>query len=275
MLPKVLKLKEIQGKNLDNRKIPLGLFKPSYVGGFVGKTGSGKSTALLNMLQEYQKANTFDRYILFSPSADDDPKYNVINWDSVHESYSDNKLKEIMKQQDEDIKDFRQYQEDIKLYNRLANGANIDSFTKAEKIQLFRMMVGGGDIVQPECRFGREPYICIVFDDLGSSSAYNNNTKCFMNAMACRCRHKNCTMIHAVQHLYQLPRSLRQQCGIMALFKTKDQKILKEIGRENSNTITEDKFIKLFETATQEKHDFLLCDFLSETFRKNYNVLLI
>ena len=96
-----------------------------------------------------------------------------------------------------------------------------------------------------------------------------------MNAMACRCRHKNITMLHATQHLYQIPRALRQQCGIMALFKTKDHKLLKEIARENSSTVTEEDFINLFEAATEEKHDFLLCDFLNETFRKNYNNLLI
>ena len=273
-LPKVVNLHPIPGHELDNRNIPPGLFKPSFVGGFSGATGSGKSTSLLNMLQEYQKSKTYDRYILFSPSAEDDPKYKVINWDEVHENYSDATLRGIVRQQDEDMKEWRDYVSDIKLYNRLANGAKIESFTKAEKIQLFRMMVGG-ELEKPTCRFDREPYICVVFDDLGSSPAYSNNAKCYMNAMACRCRHKNMTMIHAVQYLKQLPRALRNQCLIMAIFKTKDMKLLKDIANENASSVTEDEFIKLFEAATQEKHDFLLCDFLNETFRKNFNNLLL
>ena len=61
----------------------------------------------------------------------------------------------------------------------------------------------------------------------------------------------------------------------MALFRTKDQKLLREIAKENSSDVTEDEFVRLYEEAVREnKHDFLLADFLTETFRKNYDRLM-
>ena len=227
------------------------------------------------MLREYQRAKTWDRYILFSPSAEDDKKYQCISWDEIHESYSDSTLKGILNQQDEDMKEWRQYLEDVKLYNRLANGAKLESFTKAEKVQLFKMMIGG-EIEKPSCKFNREPYIVVVCDDLGSSSAYSNNQRCFMNAMACRCRHKNMTMIHAVQYLKQLPRALRNQCLVMAIFRTRDFRLLECLAEENASDVTKEEFILLHEAAVKEnKHDFLLCDFQNQSYRRNYNNLLL
>ena len=269
-------MKQIPGKQWDNRKVPLGLFQPSYVAGFVGKTGSGKSTALLNMLQEYQKSNTFDKFILFSPSSEDDPKYRVIDWDQIYSRYQEGRFKQIIAQQIDDMKEWKEYQKKKEVYDKfIKNGQSLGGFTNTEKKILFGMIGGEGIIEKPFATMEREPYICVVFDDLGSSSAYSNNTSNFMNAMACRCRHKNITMIHATQHVYQIPRALRQQCSIMALFKTKDHKLLREIAKENSSDVNEDEFISLFEKATEDPHCFLLCDFLNENFRKNFDNLLL
>lgn len=269
-------MKPIPGKLWDNRKLPEGLFQPSYVAGFVGKTGSGKSTALLNMLQEYQKTDTFDKFILFSPSSEDDPKYRVIDWDQIYGSYHEGTFKGIINQQIDDMKEWREHVKKKEVYEKwIRNGKSYAGMSKTEKRILFSLIGQDGVIDKPFSTMEREPYICVVFDDLGSSSAYSNNTSNFMNAMACRCRHKNITMIHATQHVYQIPRALRQQCSVMALFKTKDHKLLREIAKENSSDVNEDEFISLFEKATEEPHCFLLCDFLSETFRKNFDNLLL
>lgn len=268
----MVKLKPIPGKEWDGRKVPIGLFTPSYVGAWIGKTGSGKSTSMLNMLQEYQSANTFDKKILFSPSARDDPKYNVIEWDQVYEDWDEEALRGIFKKQEEDMEEWKEYLKQKLVYDKFKKGVPL---TKGEKRILFGLINGEGVIAPPQCSMEREPYGVIVFDDLGSSDAYKNVTRNFMAAMACRCRHKNLSMFHCLQHIYQLPRTIRQQCGIMALFRTKDQKLLREIAKENSSDVTEDEFVRLYDAATKDdKHDFLLADFLTETFRKNYDNLL-
>ena len=83
-------------------------------------------------------------------------------------------------------------------------------------------------------------------------------------------------MIHCVQYLKQLPRTLRNQCLIMAIFRTKDTKLLENIAEENASDVTKDEFLRLHEAAVKEnKHDFLLCDFQNQSYRRNYNNLLL
>ena len=44
----------IHDKNMDTRKIPAGLFNPHMTFMVSGKTGSGKSTAVIHMLKAYR-----------------------------------------------------------------------------------------------------------------------------------------------------------------------------------------------------------------------------
>ena len=56
-------------------------------------------------LLEYQKANTFDKMILISPSANEDPKYDRIDWTERYENYSGDIIKDIVEAQKEDIEE--------------------------------------------------------------------------------------------------------------------------------------------------------------------------
>jgi len=85
--------------------------------------------------------------------------------------------------------------------------------------------------------------------------SYNNS---FLNKIVCRSRHINTNFIILIQHIYQLPRVVRNQ-------------LLKEIAKENSNNLTEDDFIELFEYATEKPYDFFYCDFSNNEYRKNFN----
>ena len=87
----------------DKRKIPEGLFKPHMTWMISGKTGSGKSTALIQMLKAYCDAGVFQKVVLISPTASFDAKYRMLPLTGVHEDYSEELLNEIMDEQKEDI----------------------------------------------------------------------------------------------------------------------------------------------------------------------------
>ena len=80
----------------DKRKIPPGLFKPHMTWMISGKTGSGKSTALIRMLKAYCDSGVFQKVILISPTAAYDAKYKMLPLTEVHEEYSDELINQIM-----------------------------------------------------------------------------------------------------------------------------------------------------------------------------------
>jgi len=78
-----------------------------------------------------------------------------------------------------------------------------------------------------------------------------------------------------VQHPYQCPRALRSQCSHTMLFQSKDKKLIEELAKENCSHLTPEEFIELFQHATQQPHDFMLCDFKhNEVRKKNFDQAL-
>ena len=80
----------------DKRVIPPGMFNPHMTWMISGKTGSGKSTALIRMLKAYCDSGVFQKVVLISPTAAYDAKYKMLPLSDVHEDYSDNLLSDIM-----------------------------------------------------------------------------------------------------------------------------------------------------------------------------------
>ena len=277
---KSTQVRKLPGNNYDGRSYPQGLWENNFVGAWVGKTNSGKSTSMMCAILDYVKTNTFDKLYCFSPSILEDDKYKQVNWTETYSDFDEPTLKKIVQEQEDDIQEFKDYKEKLKIYEKFMKSNTLKNFTQAEKKILASMIIlddDGNELIEkPTNDYGRIPAALIVMDDLGSSGAYSNNVRSFMNAMACRCRHKNITMFHAVQHLYQLPRALRQQCQVLCLFKTKDIKLLKEIARENSSNVTEDQFMNLYDKAmeTGDPHTFMCCDFKNECYRINYDKIM-
>ena len=118
----------------DKRTIPPGLFKPHMTTMISGKTGSGKSTALIRMIKAYCDAGVFQKVILISPTAAYDQKYKMLPLTAIHEDYSDELLTEVMEEQKEDMEEFKQSAEDIKLYDKYMNGKRL---TNKELLRLY------------------------------------------------------------------------------------------------------------------------------------------
>jgi hypothetical protein len=92
----------IQEGGKDKREIPTGLFKPHMTFMLSGKTGSGKSTALLNMVNSYTDNDVFQKIVVISPTVQFDEKFKILPLTEVYEEYSDELLGQIMEQQKEE-----------------------------------------------------------------------------------------------------------------------------------------------------------------------------
>ena len=271
---KTIKNTPIHEKCTDCRKIPQGLFKPHMTFMVSGKTGSGKSTAVIHMLKAYTDNKVFQKMILISPTAAYDEKYKLLPMTSVHEDYSDQLLEEIMNEQKEDVEQYKETQENIILYKKFINSTVKTKFTKDELLRLYNMLDPmTGEISEPFQEYDKLPYMAVILDDLGGTPAFRNGNN-FLNSIVCKSRHYLTNFFICVQHPYQCPRALRSQCSHTIIFQTKDKKLLEELARENCSHLTPDEFIKLFQYATTGQHDFMLCDFKNNEVRKNFDEIL-
>jgi len=271
---KTIKNTPIHEKCRDCRKIPQGLFKPHMTFMVSGKTGSGKSTAVIHMLKAYTDNKVFQKMILISPTAAYDEKYKPLPMTSVHEDYSDQLLEEIMNEQKEDVEQYKETQENIILYKKFINSTVKTKFTKDELLRLYNMLDPmTGEISEPFQEYDKLPYMAVILDDLGGTPAFRNGNN-FLNSIVCKSRHYLTNFFICVQHPYQCPRALRSQCSHTIIFQTKDKKLLEELARENCSHLTPDEFIKLFQYATTGQHDFMLCDFKNNEVRKNFDEIL-
>ena len=255
----------------DKRSIPDGLFKPHMTWMISGKTGSGKSTALIRMLKAYCDAGVFQKVILISPTAAYDAKYKMLPLSEVHEEYSDDLLNQIIDEQKDDIEKYKQTQDDMKLYDKFMKEKRM---TKKELLRLYTMMNPlTEEFEKPVQEFDKVPFTAVILDDLGGTSAFRNGNNA-LNSIVCKSRHYLTNFFVCVQHPYQCPRALRSQCSHVMLFATKDKKLLEELAKENCSHLTPDEFIQLFQHSTGEPHSFMLCDFKRNEVRKNFNELL-
>ena len=255
----------------DKRSIPDGLFKPHMTWMISGKTGSGKSTALIRMLKAYCDKGAFQKVILISPTAAYDAKYKMLPLTAVHEDYSDGLINQIMDEQKDDIEKYKQTEADIQLYDKFMKKKRM---TKKELLRLYTMMNPlTEEFDKPVQEFDKLPYSAVILDDLGGTSAFRNGNNS-LNSIVCKSRHYLTNFFVCVQHPYQCPRALRSQYSHVMLFATKDKKLLEELAKENCSHLTPDEFIQLFQHATTDPHSFMLCDFKTNEVRKNFDEVL-
>jgi hypothetical protein len=236
-----------------------------------GKTGSGKSTALIQMLKAYCDSGVFQKVVLISPTAAYDAKYKLLPLSAVHEDYSDELLSDIMEEQKEDMEEYQQTEEDIRLYQKFMRHKRL---TKKELLRLYTMLNPlTEEFDKPVQRFDKLPYMAVILDDLGGTPAFRNGNN-FLNSTCCKSRHYKSNFFVCVQHPYQMPRALRSQCSHCMLFATKDRKLLEELAKENCSHLTPEEFSAMFQHATKEPHDFMMCDFKKNEVRRNFDEVL-
>jgi hypothetical protein len=259
-----------------------------FVSLFVGARGSGKTYLLTKLLKTFEEKKCYkdgeeivQRIILISPTAHSDS--NVIfkslknlDWDiDVLTEYSDEILKDKIKEIKKDIDEAKEYKEYEKCYKKFKK-VSIDKLTDDECELLYKYDFEKFEDI-PEPKYPNGFLLHWVIDDMIGSNIFKNSKSVFTNLVT-RNRHViPGNIIIATQAIMQIPKTIRLNSNLIVLFKFANKKqVIEDIHPVVSAYVTEDQLMELYEYATAEPHNALVIDGTSSKiiFKKNFDKIL-
>jgi len=259
----------------------------------VGKRRSGKSTAVINLIEQMN----YDYSIVVSPTMKSNKelmeRLNVLHvFEDPDNLTVVDQIKAIVQAEADALE---KYREDLKRYNKVMSAMKDGAFLPDDELLLFFQ---DGDFVKPEHKWnGRKPKVAVVFDDCMGSMLYSKPRR--LNGLSTYSRHVGqmkeggavgLSLYFLVQSFKAqsggLNKVIRNQCTSMIIFKTKDEKELDDMADSCAGEISKDTFQKVYDEAIGEgtNHEFLFVDLHrkpahpgsgSISFRKNFNDFLI
>lgn len=269
-----MKLKNYQAKS-NEREVPEGFPNKPFLGLIYASKGLGKTNLLINMVHQFDKFKTYQKVYLFSPSVQNDPKYQFLNdgkYDlKIYPNYSDEIMREVIEEINEDLNEWREYQRLKKLYEKSKRADKQDLFNDEELLDLFMI-----DWEEPQPpKYDQEPWSLIIFDDLASNAQLMKQGKSLMNSFALLHRHRNTSMCYAVQ-LYRnaVPKMIRNNLDWWILGKSKSEENMKSVADELTSYVSAKDIIDKWETATNEPYSFFCVNLMTKPelrFTRNFN----
>ena len=236
----------------------------------VGKRASGKSTAIINLIERMK----FDYVIAVSPTMNSNKELmDRLKIDHVFEDVDDpgviDSIKEIVKKEAEDLE---RYKEEVKRYNKLMTDLKDGKYMDDDL--LLQFFSDEGNFIKPVHRWnGEKPRIAVIFDDMLGSGIYSRPRK--LNGLSTYSRHVGqlklggaigVSLFFMIQSFKcqtgGLNKVIRNQCTTMLLFKTKDRQEMKDVAESVSGEIGEDIFNRVYDTAIGDgsNYPFLFID---------------
>ncbi len=236
----------------------------------VGKRASGKSTAIINLIERMK----FDYVIAVSPTMNSNKELmDRLKIEHVFEDVDDpsviDQIKDIVKKEAEDLE---RYKEEVKRYNKLMTDLKNGKYLNDDL--LLQFFSDEGNFIKPTHRWnGEKPRIAVIFDDMLGSGIYSKPRK--LNGLSTYSRHVGqlkeggaigVSLFFMIQSFKcqtgGLNKVIRNQCTTMLLFKTKDRQEMKDVAESVSGEIGEDTFNKVYDTAIGDgsNYPFLFID---------------
>jgi hypothetical protein len=270
-----------------------------------GKRGSGKSLAITNLLRMYKEQFKDDlRIIVVSPTFGSN--YAIlkdlgIKKEDVFDDPDDNIADKLVKICDDERDDFLEYEHLVKYYNEFIKrikGQHIGSIEQFDEymLQYYNPMTNQFEKPKPKYKRylqGKPPVIMTFLDDSQGSKLLSTDKK-FMR-LCLRHRHLGqmpeprggavgMSLLIATQSFKSnggLNRAIRNNATSMLQFKSKDIAELNQVADAFSGEIPKERFIEMYEAATDEDFSFLFVDLHYKKgiqpsgFRKRFDTYLL
>ena len=255
---------------------------------FIGATGTGKTFKLVELLKLYEKYDILDskgnkvsiRVVLFCTTANSKANsvYNVLHVpeEDVILKYSDDKLEEKLNEVKEEQQNIKEYNLYIEAYKKFHKYDDVDILTDDE----LELLDKYGMEDQKDLKRRPEKVYFFIFDDLLGTSAFKIRSESKLNNLVTLCRHHNINLLFTTQYLTAIPPIIRNNVRLWVVFKfSNSDRLLKHVYPEISNLVKEEKFLELYEHATNNDHDALIIINHNDMekkyrIRKNWNTFL-
>jgi hypothetical protein len=229
-------MKRVKVQGLPNEEIKIRTYPPirveeglpdlSFLGAVVAQRGSGKTNALIRLIQHYDATAAFEKVIFFCPSWVTDRKYQVLqeseNYDlEVYIKFSEKIFKEVLAKIQADMKLWWAYEKEFEAWRKyLRVGKDEKKLTAEEQAILEKTDYEKPD---PPNNWKKAPATLIVWDDMGGNRAvYNNTAKGALHEFTVLHRHWHCSLIHVVQHYHSaVGKQIRNNLSMLMLFSNK------------------------------------------------------
>ena len=261
------------------------------LGLIVGRKGGGKGYALFSMLRQLKKEGYADRIWVLSPTCQSNKDLyqsaGVREEDMIVDA-TNNALNWVLAQIDQEKRGYDQHHKAIKdrkaLMKLLKNpGIPIDKIDPELLLNAYSNNMFEQepppykfDLGRPASRQGLPPVLHIVLDDVQGTELMAGSYKAPLHNLAMRHRHVagglGCSIWLVCQSFKAqaagLPRSIRENASLIALFKVKDKQMIKCIQDSYAGDLGEEQFMKAYEYATNKPFGFLAIDFGSPESRR-------
>jgi hypothetical protein len=259
----------------------------------IGPRGAGKSTATINLMERLP----FDRIFIISPTMRSNAelmKRLKVDPQDVFEDPDDvTCLDKIKGAIEAEAADLDRYQQEMERYKKLMKLIHSESplfrLPETDLEAFFR----DGDFKPPQHKYnGRKPCCALLIDDALGSAIYGKGIR-KLNHMTILHRHIGqlasggaigLSLFFLLQSYKAqaggISRPIRHQATSLIVFSLKDSKQLQEISEECSGEVSPEVFMKVYDRAIQEKHDFLFIDLHSRPnhpsgFRRNFDEFIV
>jgi hypothetical protein len=199
-----------------------------------------------------------------------------LDWNiDVLTEYSDEILKDKIKEIKKDIDEAKEYKEYEKCYKKFKK-VNIDKLTDDECELLYKYDFEEFKNI-PEPKYPNGFLLHWIIDDMIGSNIFKHGKSAFTNLVT-RNRHViPGNIIIATQAIMQIPKTIRLNSNLIVLFKFANKKnVIEDIHPVVSAYVTEDQLMELYEYSTTEAHNALVIDGTGSKiiFKKNFDKIL-
>lgn len=239
--------------------------------GLIAPKGSGKTTAIANLLTFYK--NYFHTIIVFSPTVASDEKWDYVKRQPL---IADNKklkafLKSLKEQTDQDnpvvanakpaavvddadiapLTDFRIPEECFY--------SDYDEDTLQQIMDEQMKMVK----LLKKCNQSKHlaNRILIVFDDLVGSTLFSGKKDNPFKKLNSNHRHYSASMLMVSQAYREIPKTCRTNFSCLIVFEIPNDKEVEVIYEENPNYLKRDEWYEAYQYATDGDHDFMFINY--------------